>query len=527
MPLTGRWPKIVILWALLAVASSGAHAETVALPSSPTALVDEDAASVELSGAARATAARSSSYGVDPGGARSSDALQGSSRVTLRADLDSGRSLGEWTLAAAVAADALSGTFVGRPSLEGDKLPGSRWDRLVPAQAWASLGLRDLGSLRVGLMTSHWGMGLVANDGGHALDARRDEWFVLPTPGDRVGRAQLLLQPFGRDNSALRGLFVAGSFDQVVEDGSAVRAQGDDARQQVAALRWHLARERWAGLYYVHRDQTFHNSAGPFLRVHVLDGAFDVDWRKEGSGLRLQGEAVLILGRTSLAPTPQHAEHDVRQSAAVARGRWDFGDSGLRVELDGGWFSGDDNLEDGALTGFKANPNYQQGILLFSQVMAWQSGRARRTASNPHVVGYPSADLDRLATGGSVTSAVTAFPKVGWKATSLLQIYGGALLAWAPTTPIDPFSTRATAGGAPRNALGKAPDGSLLGTEFDLGAVATLAPRSCPVEVQLRGEYGLLLPGGVLAGMDGDAPIHGGRISVALVPRAPAAKEAR
>ena len=527
MPLTRRWPMFPFLWLFLAGGPGLAYAQTAPLPASPTAVAAADGASVQLSGAARATAARSSSFAIDPGGARSSDASQGSSRITLRADLDSGRSLGEWSLAATVAADALSGTFSGQPNLQGDKLPGARWDRLVPAQAWGGLSLRDLGSLRVGLMTSHWGMGLVANDGGHALDSRRDEWFVLPTPGDRVGRAQLLLQPFGRENSALRGLFVVGSVDQVVEDGTAVRAQGDDARQQVAALRWHQARERWAGLYYVHRDQTFHSSIGPFLRVHVLDCAFDFNWSKAGSGLRLQGEAVLILGRTSLAPTPQHAEHDVRQSAAVARGRWDFGDSGVRLELDGGWFSGDDNLEDGALTAFKANPNYQQGILLFSQVMAWQSGRARLTASNPHVVGYPSADLDRLATGGSVTSAITAFPKIGWKASSFLQIYGGALLAWAPTTPIDPFSTRATAGGAPRNALGRAPDGSLLGTEFDLGAVATLAPTSWPIDLLMRGEYGLLLPGGVLAGMDGDAPVHGGRLSVALVPRAPAAKEPR
>ena len=213
-------------------------------------------------------------------------------------------------------------------------------------------------------------------------------------------------------------------------------------------------------------------------------------------------------------------------TAAVAKARYDWARTGLRFELDGGWFSGDSNLDDGALTGFKANPNYQQGILMFSQVLGWQSGRARVTASNPQTSGYPSADLDRLATGGQVTSAITAFPKVGWKATSFLEVYGGALLAWSPTQMIDPFTTHAVAGGSPRNYLGNVPDGSNLGTEFDLGAVATLTPAAWPMALTVRGEYAVLLAGGAMAGTSGDSPVQGGRLSLALVPK-PSTKERR
>ena len=530
MNLSHRWPLLVALAAWPLGWSAVAYAEdpfavpptdepppAVAEPFAATP-TEADRGAIRLTGAGRSTVQRTSNYAVDPNGARSNSGVLGSSRLTLQGDVDTGKTFGDWSIQAAVAADALSGTFTGRPTLEGDKLPGGRWDQLMLTQAWAGVSLRDLAVVKFGVMNSHWGLGLLANDGNHAMDSRRDDYFVLPTTGDRVARAQLILQPWGRSESLARGLFLAFSVDNVIEDNTAIRAQGDDAWQQVAALRWHFAKERWAGIYYVHRDQTYHDKTGPFLKVNVIDAAFDVDYRKAGTGLRLQAEAALILGRTNLAPTPEHPEHDVRQSAAVAKARYDLGKYGLRFELDGGYFSGDDNLDDAALTGFKANPNFQQGLLLFSQVLGFQSGRARITAQNPSVTGYPSADLDRLATNGSVTSAITAFPKVGWTVCQGFEVYGGALLAFSPTAPVDPFTTRAVGGGVPYNYVGKKVDGSLLGTEFDLGAVVKLTPKTWPMALSVRGEYALLLPGGVLNGMDSDSPIHGGRLSLALTP---------
>lgn len=473
---------------------------------------------VTLLVAARVAMLGFSTYAVDPSGTRSNGAQQAATRFTVRADIDSGHRLGDWGVQGSAAADLDTGTMAGRTTLIGDKLPSSRMDALVPTQAWAGLFLRDLGALRVGLMSSQWGMGLVANDGGHALDGRRDSWFSFPTTGDRVARAQLILQPLGRSDSTLRGLFAIASVDQVIEDPNAVWDQGDRATQQVLAVRLHAAREKWAGLYYVHRDETFHTATGPSLRVNVIDAAFDWDMRLAGAGLRLQGEGAMIVGETSLAPTPDHPTHDVRQGAAVVRARWDAGTTGLRGEFDGGWFSGDANLDDGKVTGFKANPNFQQGILLFSQVLGYQSGRARLTASNPQVSGYPAQDLDRLATNGAVTSAITAFPKIGYRVCTCLEVYGGALLAWSPTPLVDPFSVRTAGGGTPRNFLGKAPEGNHLGTEVDLGVVATLAPAGWALQLDLRGEYAVLMPGGVLAGLEADKPIHGGRLSLGLSP---------
>jgi hypothetical protein len=467
-----------------------------------------------ISAAARATAARTSPYAVDPNGARSSGDLQGASRITLRGELDSGDRLGSLGVKLRLGGDFATGTFTGEPTLEGDRLPGSRFDAALLTEAWAGVAVKDLVDLRAGVMTSQWGMGLVANDGGQAFDGRRDDWFSLTSTGDRVARAILVVQPFGRFESSLRGLFLAAAADRVIEDANARRADGDVANQGVFAARFYAAKNRWAGLYYVYRDQTY--ASGRFLRGHVIDGTFDFDLGDHGEGLRLQGEGAVILGTTSLAPTPEHPEHDVRQGAAVARVRYDL--RPIRLELDAGWFSGDQKPDDGTLTGFKANPNYQQGILLFSQVLGTQSGRARLTASDRQYVGQPADDLDHLATNGSVTSAVTVFPKVGYRHSDLLEVYGGVLLAFAPEIPIDPFTTAVSGGGQPRNALGNAPTSSMLGTEVDLGVSSTLAPDGLPVSFQVRAEYGVLLPGGALSGLD--SPIQGGRLTVALLPSA-------
>ncbi len=471
---------------------------------------------LQLTAAGRVTALRFSPFAVDRGGAMSSGDVVADSRVTVRADVDTRRRLGDWNALATLSFDALTGAFVGRNTAEGDYLPQSSWRALVPTNALVGVGLRDLGSLRVGLMTSHWGMGLVTNDGSHALDSRRDSWFTLPGIGNRVARAQLILQPFGRSGGDLRGLYVIGSADAVVEDNNAVWDQGDRAYQQVGVVRFHLAKERWLGLYYAHRDQTTNSVNYPFLRVNVVDAAFDLDYRHVGHGLRLQGEAAMILGRTSLGPSPDFPEHDVRQGAAMARARWQDGELGLRLEMDAGWFSGDSNLDDKAVTGFKTTTNFQQGIVLFSQVLGWQTGRARLSASDPAVSGYPAQDLDRLASRGAVTSAITAFPKVGWKFAPTLEVYGGALFAFAPTPVVDPFATRAIGGGTPRNALGKVPVGSVLGTELDLGVAAGFAPAEWPASFEVRAEYGLLVPGGVLEGLDG--VVHGGRLTLAVLP---------
>ncbi len=467
---------------------------------------------LQLAAAARVTAGSIGGYAVDPSGTRSSSSPQGASRLSLRGDLDSGERWGDWSAKARLGGDFVTGTFAGKQTLQGDQLPASRLDMALLTDAWAGIALKNQVDVRAGVMTSHWGMGLVAHDGAQAFDGRRQDWFSLPSTGDRVARAMVIAQPFGLKEHALRGLVLAAAVDRVIEDANASRAAGDVANQGSLAARWYLASQQWLGLYYLYREQSY--ASGRWLHAHVLDGTFDLDFSKDGQGLRLQAEAAAILGTSNLGPTPEYPQHNVRQGAAVARARYDIG--ALRLEFDAGWLSGDDQLDDGTRSAFKANPNYQQGIILFSQVLATQSGRARLTASNLQYMAQPAQDIDQLATKGSVTSAVTFFPKIGWKHSDLLEVYGGVLFALAPAIPIDPFSTTTSGGGQPRNFLGNIPTSSQLGSEFDLGVASTFSRASLPLAFQVRAEYGVLLPGGALAGLN--SPIQGGRLTLAFLP---------
>ena len=266
------------------------------------------------------------------------------------------------------------------------------------------------------------------------------------------------------------------------------------------------------GLYYVYRDQT--TRAQKTLEAHVLDLACDLSFTPTPEHtLRLQAEIALITGETNLAPSPEHPTHDILQVGGLARLSWDPKLLPLFVELDLGLFSGDSNLDDDRLTRFVADRNFQQGIVLFPTVLAWQTGRHRVSADRPEVMGFPPEDLERLATDGGVTSALTLFPKAMWTPTPWLDVYGGVLFASSTEHIPDPYTTRTRGGGAPHNALGLAPTSSLLGVEFDLGVRAKVNLPDLGVRLSAKAEYGTLVPGGALEGMD---PVHAFQLSLAL-----------
>jgi hypothetical protein len=272
--------------------------------------------------------------------------------------------------------------------------------------------------------------------------------------------------------------------------------------------------DRWFGAYYVARNQTAASGRG--VRIHAVDLAGDYVRAMADMKLRLQGEAAIIAGSTTLAPSPEFVTHDVLQFGAVGRATAQWAGS-LQAEFDALYLSGDASLDDGKITAFRADPNLQFGLVLFQRIVAAQSGRARIAAADPDLVGVPNVDLDRIATGGSATSTIAVFPKLGWKVWDSLSLYGGALLAWSPLPLADPRATKTDGGGHARNYLGRAPDGSYLGTEFDLGVRYRVRPESLDYELLVGAEYAALLPGGVLAGLD--EPVTAARLVLAFAPK--------
>ena len=106
------------------------------------------------------------------------------------------------------------------------------------------------------------------------------------------------------------------------------------------------------------------------------------------------------------------------------------------------------------------------GMLLYRQVLSAQTGRGVATASDPELVGYPSAGIERFATRGSITNTVAFFPRAYWQPLAGLEVYGGPLVAFNATSNIDPLNTR-LAGGSARNALNAKP-GTYLGLNWIL-----------------------------------------------------------
>ena len=406
------------------------------------------------------------------------------------------------------------GTWLGRPALEGDELPGSEYAPGTLTEAFVQIEAHPWLGLKAGLMLSQWGLGLVANAGDDLFNGRvQERLFETDRPGDRVLRAALFTKPFASlDESALRGLVLAAAFDRVEKDDTADIGQGDETYQMLGSARFFLSKHEWLGLYYVHRDQT--TASGKQLRAHVVDLAGDLEFSlAKAHTLRLQFELAGIFGETELAPSPEHPVHDIYQYGGLVRLQWRTTQWPVWTELDLGLFSGDSNLDDGRLTRFVGDRNLQQGMILFPTIVAWHTGRQRISADRPEVMGYPPEDLDRLASDGGVTAAATLYPKAVWSPTEWLDVYAGLLIALATEHLPDPYTSRTQGGGAPRNAMGQAPTSPLLGFEVDLGVRAKLELPDINLGVVLSAEYGTFIPGGALEGME---PVHATQLTLAL-----------
>ncbi|MCB9732136.1 MAG: hypothetical protein H6745_05930 [Deltaproteobacteria bacterium] len=405
-----------------------------------------------------------------------------------------------WIIAANLEVDAFSGLVTDRAAVAGpdganvrDGVPnGADADTAVLRKANVAASYKGIITLRAGVDTSHWGLGLVANDGAHGW-APGSARFTDPRGGDRVLRGQVVLRvPSGGETI---GVAIGG--DKVLGDD--VLLAGDSAWQAVIAAFYEREGLR-AGLYSVARTQTTRDDR--VLTVGVADVFADAEIDLgDGLVLNLGAEAAVVLGASELAGSAGSPKHDVLQAGAVLR-------AGLAKERFGGvvdlvYASGDEDLDDDVQGAFKADPNFSLGLVLFPYVVAAQSARSASAAVRPDLSGYAPEDLERLPTRGSVSNTVAVFPRLWVRPAPGLEVYGGALFAFADAAPVDPLNTR-LAGGEPRNARDRVP-GGYLGTELDLGVRYRMLAWGSAVDLGLEG--GVLLVGDALEG--GDAASSG------------------
>jgi hypothetical protein len=399
--------------------------------------------------------------------------------------------------------DLLTGTAAGRPDLEGALLPNDQELEQELRKLFLRASLGAFLHLQGGVTTSHWGMGLLANDGAHSWTPGSAQ-FRDSRSGDRVIRGQIATGPITNSN-----LIAAFAVDSVLGDD--IGLPEDDAVQFIGALKLGEGKKTNGGFYVVRRDQEA--TDGRNFGIWAFDATMQSKIKLERKiVLTLEGELAVIVGDTDLTGNREVPLQDITQLGAAARATIDFGQWG--GVLDFLYATGDRNFDDGKQNAFKADPNYEMGLLLFRQVLGAQSGRAVAVAGDPDLVGVPNTGLERYPSRGSASNTIAFFPRAFWRAFSGFETYGGVLVALAEVEPADPLNTR-IAGGSPRNALGGTP-GRFLGTELDVGVRYETVLDTTELSAGLEG--GLLIPGSALAAQnDGSMdPVVGARLMLGL-----------
>lgn len=431
-----------------------------------------------------------------------------SPRVRVGLKLDSTDTWDGFRLRAEYEHDLVTGTHTLRPAVDGEGMPDTEALGLALRKANVRAEVGDTLRFGAGLMSSHWGLGLLANDGEHRGVAA----FADPRGGDRVLRAYAGTGPYGSLGlAATLAADIVWDDDVLLTKGELSEGQDSDKAWQgvFAITAGNPAGSRSAGIYVVHRRQQAWD--GRSMQVTGLDATARTTFQlAEKTSLELAFEAAFLSGQTDLAANADHTLQDIRQLGVAVRGTLDAGAYGAVLDLL--FASGDQDSDDGTQNAFRPDRNYEMGLFLYRHVLAAQTGRAAFTAGDPDLVGYPSQGLERFPTRASASNTFAVFPRGFWRPLETLEIYGGPLVALSPVPLADPLNSR-VGGGPARNALDGKP-GLYLGTELDVGVRWTLLKGVH--DLMIGAEGGVLLPGSAFADSSGAkmAPVMGARALV-------------
>lgn len=353
-------------------------------------------------------------------------------------------------------------------------------------------------ALEGGLVTSRWGLGMVANDGATDPEFGRNDF------GDRVIRLRVATRPLvGKPLT----LVVAG--DRVVEDELADWSPlegGEEAWQLVASVLYGEREGARTGVYYVYRDQT-ELDAVRTTQAHVVDAFGDLPVPLRGADLRFAVEGAGIFGETTRGQSYSSREGLTVQAAGVtglAEARLKA--VPLRVAARGGWASGDTNPDDGASNDFTFDRDFDVGSVLFDEVLGAVDAAAYAQLQDPAHSGGAPDGAESLVAEGAFRHAAFVQPIVEVTPKKWLSLKAGVLLAWNTNPVQQPFTT-ARNGGVPTNHLGDATEGYDLGTEIDWA----IRLGDVPLKRVWQLQPALLLQGGHLLAADN---LGGGTVTV-------------
>lgn len=386
-----------------------------------------------------------------------------------------------------------------------DSLAQAMWYEIHPRYLYVEYS-SPIGLFLVGQQGSHWGMGIVANDGDHTTlfgDHRR---------GSLVERVLYATTPLGAGTP----LFLALGGDLVFQDATADLLGGDRAFEGLAAIGYRQKAAELA-VYGVVRHQERNAQAvdqyTPFvesMNVGVVDLAGRFDAPVPGGGGFAYGaiEAAAILGSTSflrgafgnpIDPTAPRSDELIRTYGGAATlgavkvsGEGDDRYGAVMGEVEVGYASGDANPTDGVTKRFTFDENHHVGLVLFDQVLRWKTARSATLAQDPTVVARAAPGLEYLPSNGGVFGAQYVNPRFVVRPRRWLDLKGGVVIAQTTADFVDPYQFGAL--GNARNYDGGDPRSHDLGVELDAGAAARIRVDSVAT-LQVGAEGGVLFPG--------------------------------
>ncbi|HEY8039079.1 MAG TPA: hypothetical protein VIF15_04765 [Polyangiaceae bacterium] len=367
--------------------------------------------------------------------------------------------------------------------------------------------MTPVGLLRVGRQPFTIGAGVAVNDG----DGRHNRFGVAGkgNSADRVLFATKPLEAFRpaalRDRSEDRGLVLALMYDRLVTGDP--QLYGDNLHNWITFVRYLAPSYAWGRDLELRLFHAYRWESDVDTSVHAVGGRVSSRFGDFYAGM----DWAVVLGQTrevsqafSLLTNDPPVDQTIQQFGARAVVRYDRPKWTAYLEAD--YASGDsDPSARSALTQFKFAEDTSVGLLLFKQVLAFQTGRAAAAGSALlKSLGAASVPVEAVDTHGAFTNAFALFPQADYRPLPDVLLRGGVLFAWAPAAVNDPIASvqhrdgvRTAdqlvnfAGGRPAKYYGTELDGRVQWRLYDHFAFDL--------------EGAILFPGAALADENGDA----------------------
>ena len=309
--------------------------------------------------------------------------------------------------------------------------------------------------IETGLTTSHWGLGMLANNG------ESSPFFGQPEFGDRVVRARITTKP----NVDSPWHFTA-AWDRVLSDELTVDPRSQWTNQALISVLWRKDDDAFGLMGVVRRqDELLYART---TRVTVLDAFTDLTLAlNEDMNLHLGGEAAGITGKSNRSTTYNSPGRvHVLSAGAVAMGMLGILDDSLQLGFAAGVASGDGDPSDDTLGDFSFDRNFGVGMILFDEIMGGIDAAQYNLLIDPDHMGRPPDGVEASVYEGAFRRASYLQPRIQYNPVPWARLRLGMLFAWSTAPVSHGFYTHRN-GGQPVNHLGQPTEGYALGSELD------------------------------------------------------------